>query len=49
MLETMKTMAFEYIEVFYNRGRSHSTLGDLFPVQFLKNWIGPPQEVLQVA
>jgi putative transposase len=25
---------FEYIEVFYNRQRRHSTLGDLSPAQF---------------
>jgi len=25
---------FEYIEVFYNRQRSHSTLGYLSPAQF---------------
>gem|GEM_PF-1250783 len=30
--------AFEYIEVFYNRKRQHSTLGYISPVQFLENW-----------
>ncbi len=25
---------FEYVEVFYNRQRSHSALGDLSPVPF---------------
>lgn len=30
---------FEYIEVFYNRSRRHSTLGYSSPVQFLANWI----------
>lgn len=30
---------FEYIEVFYNRGRRHSTLGYNSPVRFLENWI----------
>ena len=29
---------FEYIEVFYNRKRSHSTLGYLSPDQFEKQW-----------
>lgn len=38
---------FEYIEVFYNRSRRHSTLGYSSPVQFLENWISAhaaPQE-----
>ena len=30
---------FEYIEVFYNRSRRHSTLGYSSPVQFLEDWI----------
>ena len=30
---------FEYIEVFYNRSRRHSTLGYSSPVRFLENWI----------
>jgi transposase InsO family protein len=30
---------FEYIEVFYNRSRRHSTLGYNSPVRFLQNWI----------
>ena len=30
---------FEYIEVFYNRSRRHSTLGYSSPVQFLQDWI----------
>ena len=29
---------FEYIEVFYNRSRRHSTLGYCSPVQFLQDW-----------
>ncbi len=30
---------FEYIEVFDNRSRRHSTLGYCSPVRFLQNWI----------
>jgi putative transposase len=36
---------FEYIEVFYNRSRRHSTLGYSLPVRFLENWIS--QHVVQ--
>lgn len=34
----MKAASFEYIEVFYNRKRQHSTLGYTSPVQFLERW-----------
>ncbi len=30
---------FQYIAVFYNRRRRHSTLGYLSPNTFLQNWI----------
>ncbi len=30
---------FDYIEVFYNRSRRHSTLGYHSSVQFLQDWI----------
>jgi putative transposase len=30
---------FEYIEVFYNRTRRHSTLGSRSPVQFTQDWV----------
>jgi transposase InsO family protein len=32
--EDARTQLFEYIEVFYNRQRKHSTLGNLTPAQF---------------
>ena len=36
--EQAKQSIFEYIEVFYNRKRRHSTLGYLSPVMFEKQW-----------
>jgi len=33
-LEKAKTEVFEYIEVYYNRSRLHSTLGYVSPDQF---------------
>ena len=35
---------FDYIEVFYNRSRRHSTLGYRSPVQFLQDWIRTQHE-----
>ena len=32
--ERAQTIIFEYIEVFYNRSRRHSTLGYVSPVDF---------------
>ena len=34
----MTAASFEYIEVFYNRMRRHSTLGYQSPMQFLEDW-----------
>lgn len=34
-----KADLFEYIEVFYNRSRRHSSLGLISPEQFLRDWI----------
>jgi putative transposase len=41
--EQAKRSVFEYIEVFYNRRRRHSTLGYRSPVEFeaLLNWSSP--------
>jgi putative transposase len=36
--EQAKQSIFEYIEVFYNRKRRHSTLGYLSPVEFEDRW-----------
>lgn len=47
--EEMKAMAFEYIEVFYNRKRLHSTLKYKSPVQFLNDWLHSQQKEKQVA
>jgi len=35
----MKAASFEFIEVFYNRKRQHSTLDYQSPIQFMENWI----------
>jgi len=35
----MKAASFEFIEVFYNRKRQHSSLGYQSPIQYLQSWI----------
>ena len=47
--EDMTATAFEYIEVFYNRKRLHSTLGYKSPTRFLKDWLTAQQMEKQVA
>jgi transposase InsO family protein len=47
--DEMKAMAFEYIEVLYNRKRQHSTLGYLSPIQFLDQWLVAQQKEKLVA
>jgi hypothetical protein len=38
-LSGMAAASFEYIEVFYNRTRRHSTLGYKSPMQSLDDWL----------
>ncbi len=45
----IKAAAFEYIEVFYNRKRLHSTLGYQSPKQFLAAWLYKQHQEKQVA
>lgn len=47
--DEMKTEAFEYIEVFYNRKRQHSTLGYKSPQQYLDDWFIAQQQEKLVA
>ena len=37
--QVLTTAIFEYIEVFYNRKRRHSTLGYLSPEEFEREWL----------
>jgi len=45
----MKATAFEYIEVFYNRKRLHSTLGYKSPMQVMHDWLTAQPTEKQVA
>ncbi|MBS3904970.1 MAG: IS3 family transposase, partial [Simkania sp.] len=36
--EEAKSSIFEYVEVFYNRKRLHSTIGYVSPVEFEEAW-----------
>ena len=40
---------FDYIEVFYNRSRRHSTLGYKSPIRFLQDWIKTQHEQKMAA
>ncbi|HEX4083853.1 MAG TPA: IS3 family transposase, partial [Chthoniobacteraceae bacterium] len=41
-----RTMAFDYIETFYNPRRRHSSLGYRSPLDFEKDMFPPNQEPL---
>jgi putative transposase len=45
----IKAAAFQYIEVFYNRKRQHSTLGYKSPMQFLAVWLSRQHQEKRVA
>jgi len=45
----MKATIFEYIEVFYNRKRQHSTLGYKSPAQFFDRWISEQNHEMRAA
>jgi putative transposase len=45
----LRTEVFEYIEVFFNRRRRHSTLGFLSPSEFEKISLSQPQMIETVA
>lgn len=38
-LQSVETSVYEYIEIFYNRKRMHSSLGYLSPKEFLANYL----------
>jgi len=45
----MTAESFEYVEVFYNRKRLHSTLGYKSPTRFLNDWINTQYDEKLVA
>lgn len=47
--DEVNAMVFEYIEMFYNRKRLHSTLSYRLANQYLKNWLNLQQYEKQVA
>ena len=44
--DLMKATCFDYIEVFYNRRRLHSSLGYKSPEQYFKDWLAQGKEKL---
>ena len=47
--EEMKAEVFEYIEVFYNRKRQHSTLGYQSPIQYIQRWMSEKNQEKKAA
>jgi putative transposase len=47
--DEMKAVSFEYIEVFYNRTRQHSTLGYQSPTQYIERWRSKQSQEKMVA
>jgi putative transposase len=47
--EEARVDLFEYIEVFFNRRRRHSTLGLKSPRQFMQDWIATRDQAQQAA
>jgi putative transposase len=45
----MKAASFEYIEVFYNRKRQHSTLGYRSQIEYLDRWTREQNQDAQAA
>lgn len=41
-MEIATTAVFEYIEVFYNRQRLHSSINDLSPATYEATYLSPP-------
>ena len=44
--EKLMSSVFEFIEVYYNRQRLHSSLGYLSPIDFVKGNLKEKQELL---
>lgn len=45
----MKAASFEYIAVYYNRKRQHSTLGYQSPIQYLERWTSEQNQEKRAA
>ena len=45
----LRTEVFDYIEIFYNRQRRHSTLGMLSPVDYENSTLGPTEPIVAAS